>query len=64
MQILIASQWIEPEDPNRRVRGRKEGAEGDCNLLGGTTALTNQNPKELPGTKPPTKKYKWLLLHM
>jgi hypothetical protein len=37
MQILIANLWTEPRDPNGRVRGRTEGAEGDCNPIGRTT---------------------------
>jgi hypothetical protein len=47
------------------VRGRIEGAEGVCNTIGKTTILTNQTPPpELPRTKPPTKEYTWLQLHM
>jgi hypothetical protein len=45
MQILTASHWISPWNPNGRVRGRAEGAEGDCNPIGRTTESTNQTPK-------------------
>jgi hypothetical protein len=41
-----------------------EGAEGVCNLIGKTTISTNHTPPELSGTKPPTKEYTWLQLHM
>jgi hypothetical protein len=34
MQTLIANHWTELKDPNRRVRGRTEGAERDCNPVG------------------------------
>jgi hypothetical protein len=60
VQILTANHWAEPRDPNGRVRGRAEGAEGDCNPIGRTTVSTNQTPPpEFPGTKPPTKEYTW-----
>jgi hypothetical protein len=45
MQIPIANQWTESRDPYGRVRGRIEGAEGDCNLIGGTTVSTNWTPQ-------------------
>ena len=41
MQILTANHWTEPTDPHGRVRGRIEGAEGVCNLIGRTTISTN-----------------------
>jgi hypothetical protein len=40
-----------------------EGVEGVRNPIGRTTISTNQTP-ELPGTKPSTKEYTWLQLHM
>jgi hypothetical protein len=70
MQILTANHQTETRDSNGRVRGRNEGAEGDCNPTGRTTKSTNQTtfPTELLGTKPPTKEYTlihmWLQLHM
>jgi hypothetical protein len=33
--------WTESRDPNRRVKGKAEGAEGDCNLIGRTILPTN-----------------------
>ena len=43
LQILTASHWDEPKDPNGRVGGGTEGAEGDCNPVGGTIS-TNWTP--------------------
>jgi hypothetical protein len=37
MQIFPANHWTEPVNPYKRVRGRSEGAEGDCNPMGRTT---------------------------
>jgi hypothetical protein len=56
MQMLIVDHQIEQRDPNGRIRGRTEGAEGVCNPIGRTIS-TNQTPSELPRTKPPTKEY-------
>jgi hypothetical protein len=65
MQILTVNQQTEPRDPNGRVGGRTEGAEGDCNPIGRTTISTNQTPTlELPESKPPIKEYTWLQLHL
>ena len=50
--------------PNRGVRDRTQRAEGGCNPIGRTTISPNQPPPELPGTKPLTKEYTWLQLHM
>jgi hypothetical protein len=36
-----ANHRIEPGDLNGRVRGRTEGAEGDCNHIGRTIISTN-----------------------
>jgi hypothetical protein len=36
--MLIANLWTEPRDSNGRVRGRIEGAEGDCNPIGRTVS--------------------------
>ena len=41
MQILTANHWTEIGDPNERVRGRTEGAEGGGNPIGRTTATTD-----------------------
>jgi hypothetical protein len=46
---------VEVGDPFGRVRGRSEGAEGDCNPIGRTTVPTNLDPSELPGTQPKTQ---------
>jgi hypothetical protein len=35
-----------------KVRGRTEGAEGDCGLIGRTTMSTKADLSELPETKP------------
>jgi hypothetical protein len=60
MQMLAANHQIEHGEPNGRVRGRPEGAEGVCNPTGRTIS-TNQTLTlpELPETKPPTKEYTW-----
>jgi hypothetical protein len=42
MQILTANHRTEPGDPNGRLRGRNEEAEGDCNLRERKTISTNQ----------------------
>jgi hypothetical protein len=57
MKILIANHWIEVGDQYGRVRGRIEGAEGDCNPIGRRTLSTNLDPLELPKTKPKTKEH-------
>jgi hypothetical protein len=44
---------MELGDPNGRVRGRAEGAEGNYNLIG-ITISTNPDPSDLLGTKPLT----------
>jgi hypothetical protein len=54
MQMLAAKHQTEPGDPSGEIRGRTEGAKGVCNPIGRTIS-TNQNPPELPRTKPPTK---------
>jgi hypothetical protein len=41
MQIFRDNHWSEVRDPYGRVRGRIEGAEGDGNLIGRPTVLTN-----------------------
>jgi hypothetical protein len=33
MEILAANHWTEPRGSNGRVKGRTEGAEGECNPL-------------------------------
>jgi hypothetical protein len=37
-----ADACSQPLDPNGRIRGRTEGAEGVCNPIGRTTILTNK----------------------
>jgi hypothetical protein len=49
MQILTGNDWAEPGDPNGRVRGRTEGAEGNCNPIGKTTISTNRAPQSSQG---------------
>jgi hypothetical protein len=50
--------------PIEELREGTEGVEGLWNPIGSTTISTNQTPPELPGTKPSTKEYTWLQLHM
>ena len=59
MQILRATHWTEVRDPNGRIRGKIEGAEGDGNPIGRPTVSANLDPWELPETKPPTKEHTW-----
>jgi hypothetical protein len=49
MHILTANHWNEPGDPNGRVRGRSERAEGECNPIERTTVSTNQMPQSSQG---------------
>jgi hypothetical protein len=49
MQILTANPWTKPGNPNGRVKGRTEGAEGVCNPIGRTTISTNQTPQSSQG---------------
>jgi hypothetical protein len=44
MQILTANHWTESGEPNGGVRGRTEGAEGDCNPIERAIISTNQIP--------------------
>jgi hypothetical protein len=53
MQVLTANHWIEVGNPDGRVRGRIEGVDDYDNHIG--TLSTNQDPSELPETKPLTK---------
>ena len=62
MQILSANHWIEVGDQYRRVRGRTEGAGGDCSPIGRRTISTNPDPSDLLETMPNTKAYMgWFL---
>jgi hypothetical protein len=36
-----ANHWTEPRDPSERIRGRAEGAEGECNPIRRTTVSIN-----------------------
>jgi hypothetical protein len=56
--MLTDNHWTEHRVHNGGVRERTEGAEGGCNPIGRTTISTNQAP-EIPGTKLPTKEYRW-----
>jgi hypothetical protein len=58
MQTLTVNNWIEVRDQYGRVRGRTEGAEGDCNPIGRTTMPTNIDPSELAETKETNKQTK------
>jgi hypothetical protein len=57
MQILTANHWTDPEDPNRRVRGKTEGAEGVCNPIGRAISTNQTTQNQLPGIKLPTRVY-------
>ena len=57
MQILTTKHWTEVGNPNGRVRGRIEGAEGDGNPIGRPTVSTNLDLWELSETEPPTKEH-------
>jgi hypothetical protein len=48
-QILTANLWTESGDPNGRVRGRAERAEGDCHPIGRKTESINQIPQSSQG---------------
>jgi hypothetical protein len=48
-RMLTANHWTECGVPNRGVRERTEGVEGDCNSTGRTTISTNQSPKSSQG---------------
>jgi hypothetical protein len=45
--MLTFSYWIDHRAPNGGAREYTQGAKGICNLIGGTTILTNQYPLEL-----------------
>jgi hypothetical protein len=57
MYKLTANHWTEVRDPNGRVRGRIEGAEGDGNPIGRPTVTTNLDPWEVPEINSPTKEH-------
>jgi hypothetical protein len=61
--MLIVNHWAECRVPNRGVREGTEGVEGVCNPTGRTKISTNQNPPELPRTKPSTKESRGWLCH-
>jgi hypothetical protein len=63
MWMLVANLWIEYRVPNRGIRKMTEGVEGVCNPLMKNN-INQPEPPELPGTKPSTKEYTWLQLHM
>ena len=45
MWMLAVNHQNELWDPNLEVRGRTEGAEEVCNIIGKTTISTNQTPQ-------------------
>jgi hypothetical protein len=49
MQIFTAKHWAELRDPYGKIRGRTEGAEGDCNPIGRKTISTNWTPQSSQG---------------
>ena len=60
-KMLTANHWPDHGVPNRGVRERTEGSEDFCNPIGRITISTTRPPppRELLGTKPPTKEYIW-----
>jgi hypothetical protein len=62
--MLTVNHWTESRVPNGGIRERIEGAEGVCNPIERTTISIKQIPQSSQGTKPPTKEYTWLQLHM
>jgi hypothetical protein len=61
--VLTANNWTEHGVPNIEVRERTEGVEGVYNNKKNNN-INQQEPPEFPGTKPSTKEYTWLQLHM
>ena len=61
--IMAIGAILEDMTTERAKKGLKK-LNGPCNPIGSTTISTNQTPPELPGTKPSTKEYAWLQLHM
>ena len=59
MKILTVKHWAEVGGSYGRIRRRIEGLLGDGNPIGRPTVSTNQDPWELPETKPPTKEHTW-----
>jgi hypothetical protein len=47
MQILTSNHQTEHGDPKEGVRGRTEGAEGDCNSIRRTTISANWTTRAL-----------------
>jgi len=47
--MLTVNHWNEHGDHKGGVRGKTEGAEGVCNLIGRTTTSTNQMPQSNQG---------------
>ena len=65
MWMLAVNHQNELWDPNVEVRGRTEGAEEVCNIIGKTTISTNQTPQSSQEQKlQPTWRDPWLQLHM
>jgi hypothetical protein len=64
--MLSANYWTERGVPNRGVREMTEGVKRVCSPIGRKTISTNQDhtPPELSGSKPSTKEYTWLQMHM
>jgi hypothetical protein len=58
MLMLAPNHRTDHRDPNGEIRGKTEGTEGVCYLIGRTTISTNQIPQKIPGIIPPTKGYK------
>jgi hypothetical protein len=50
MKMLTVNHWTEHGDPKGRVRGRVEGAEGNCNPIG-RTIPTNKTCQSFQGQK-------------
>ena len=62
MQILIAKHWSKAGDPSGRVRGRTEGAEGNCSPIGRRTSnWTPQSSQGLNNQQKSTRVSPWLI---
>jgi hypothetical protein len=50
--------------PMEKLEKGLKGLKGFATPIGRKTVSTNQTPLEVPGTKPSTKVYTWLQLHV
>jgi hypothetical protein len=60
--MFTANPWTEYRVSNKGVREWTEGIERVSHRKNNT--INQPDPQECPGTKPSTKEYTWLHLHM